>query len=95
MALRQRANGLYLDAAELAGAGLAGLQHELLELTAQAQDKIRKINRLKDMIDITADLLALGAAVAAGKPEHLAAPVEKIRRHLADLKAGAPPSTQA
>ena len=91
VALRQRANGLYLDAATLAATGLDGQQQLLLDLTAQAQEKIRKINRLKDMIDITGDLLALGAAVAAGQPEHLAAPLEKIRRHLAALKAGDPP----
>jgi hypothetical protein len=91
VALRQRANGLYLDAALLAASGLDGQQHLLLDLTAEAQERIRKINRLKDLIDITGDLLALGAAVAAGQPEHLAAGLEKIRRHLAALKAGAPP----
>jgi len=92
MALRQRANGLYLEAAELAGLGLAGQQQILLDLAAQAQDRIRRINRLKDMVSLLADLLSLGAAVAAGKPEHLGPPLEKLRRHLADLQAGAPPS---
>jgi len=91
VALRQRANGLYLDAATLAATGLDGQQHQLLDLTAQAQEKIRKINRLRDLIDITGELLALGAAVASGQPEHLAAPLEKIRHHLAALKAGAAP----
>ena len=95
VSLRQRANGLYLDAAGLAGSGLDGRQHQLLDLTAQAQDKIRKINRLRDMIDLMADLLSLAAALAAGKPEHLGPAVEKMRRHLADLAAGEPPSTQA
>jgi hypothetical protein len=94
VALRQRANGLYLDAAALAAAGLDGQQRQLLDLTALAQEKLRKINRLKDMIDLSGELLALGAAVAAGQPEHLASPLEKIRRHLAALKndAAAPPS---
>jgi len=94
VALRQRANGLYLEAAELAGLGLGGQQQVLLDLAVQAQDKIRRINRLKDMVSLLADLLSLGAAVAAGKPEHLGPPVEKLRRHLADLQAGAPPSVQ-
>jgi hypothetical protein len=88
VALRQRANGLYLDAATLAANGLDGKQQQLLDLTAQAQEKIRKINRLKDLIDITGELLALGAAVASGQPEHLASPLEKIRHHLAALRAG-------
>ena len=92
VALRQRANGLYLEAAELAGLGLGGQQQVLLELAVQAQDKIRRIDRIRDMVSLLADLLSLGAAVAAGKPEHLGPPVEKLRRHLADLQAGAPPS---
>lgn len=91
VALRQRANGLYLDAALLAASGLGGAQQQLLALTAQARGKIGKINRLKDLIDIAAELLALGAAVAAGKPEHLAAPLEKIKHHLQDMAAGAAP----
>ncbi|MFA9217150.1 MAG: hypothetical protein ACEQSK_08600 [Sphingomonadaceae bacterium] len=91
VALRQRANQLYLDAATLAAGGLAGQQQQLLELTAQAQDQLRTINRLKDLIDITGELLAVGAAVASGQPEHLAAPLEKIRHHLGALRAAAPP----
>src|SRR5471032_435267 len=35
VALRQRANGLYLDAAMLAAAGLGGMQHRLVDLSAQ------------------------------------------------------------
>lgn len=87
VALRQRANSLYLDAAVLAAGGLAGAQHQLLELTAQAQEKIRKIDRIKDLIDITGELLAVGAAVASGKPEHIAAPLEKIKKHIDALRA--------
>lgn len=95
VALRQRANGLYLEAAELAGRGLAGQQQALLDLAARAHEQIRSINRLRDLVSLLADLLTLGAAVAAGKPEHLGPPVEKLRRHLADLQAGKPPSVQS
>ena len=66
VALRQRANGLYLDAAMLAAGGLGGMQHQLLDLSAQARETIRKVDRLKDLIGITSELLALGAAIAAG-----------------------------
>jgi hypothetical protein len=90
VSLRQRANSLYLDAARLAASGLGGARQQLLDLTARAQDHIAKIDRLKDLIDITAELLSLGAAVAAGKPEHLAAPLEKIKHHLAALHAPPP-----
>lgn len=95
VALRQRANGLYLEAAVLAARGLDGQQQTLLELATQAQDQISQINRLRDLISLLSDLLSLGAAIAAGKPEHLGPPVEKLRRHLADLHAGEPPSVQS
>ena len=85
VALRQRANSLYLDAARLAASGLGGAQQQMLDLTARAQEKIRKIDRLKDLIDLTAELLSLGAAVAAGKPEHIVAPLEKLKHHIEAL----------
>lgn len=85
VALRQRANGLFLDAAVLAATGLAGAQQQLLALTTQAAERIRTLDRLRDLIDLAAELLQLGAAVASGAPEHLAAPMEKLKQHLADL----------
>lgn len=91
--LRQRANSLYLDAAELAGRGLAGQQQQLRELMEQARQRIDQIAHLKDMIDISAELLALGAALASGKPERLLAPLEKLRKQLAPAPAGPPPGT--
>lgn len=91
VALRQRANGLYLDAAALATADLAGARQHLVELTARAQDSIARINRLRDLIDLAAELLQLAGAVATGKPEHLAAPLEKLKQHLAALHADAAP----
>ncbi|MBA5636021.1 hypothetical protein H3H37_03025 [Duganella sp. LX20W] len=90
VALRQRANGLYLDAATLAASGLAGAEQQLLALTAQAAERIRTLDRLRDLIDLAAELLQLGAAVASGAPEHLAAPLEKIKQHLADLNNPTP-----
>ncbi|RFP15121.1 hypothetical protein D0T25_18450 [Duganella sp. BJB488] len=85
--LRQRANSLYLDSARLAAAGLGGAQQQLLDLARRAEDAIARIDRVKDMIDLTAELLSLGAAVATGKPDHLAAPLEKLKHHLDALPA--------
>jgi hypothetical protein len=87
VALRQRANSLYLDAAQLAASGLGGAQRQVIDVTARAQEKIAKIDRIKDLIDLTAELLALGAAVATGKPEHVVSPLEKIKHHLDALHA--------
>ncbi|MRX08924.1 hypothetical protein GJ697_13865 [Pseudoduganella sp. FT25W] len=85
VALRQRANGLYLDAAVLAATGLGTQQQQLLDLTALAQQKIDRIDRLKDLVDLAGELLSLGAAVAAGKPEHVLSPLEKLKHHIEAL----------
>lgn len=94
VALRQRANTLYLGAATLAAGGLGGDLRQLLDVTARARDSINRVNRLRDLADIAAELLAMGAAVAAGRPEHLAAPLEQLRHHLDDLHQArsAPPA---
>src|SRR5471030_1983046 len=95
VALRQRANGLYLDAAALAAGGLGGMQRQLLDLSAKARETIRKVDRLKDLIGITSELLALGAAIASGKPEHIVTPYTQLKSLLDDLRrqqAGQPPS---
>jgi hypothetical protein len=85
VALRQRANGLYLEAAVLAAAGLGPQQQQLLDLTARAQEKIDRIDRLKDLVDLAGELLSLGAAVAAGKPEQVLKPLEKLKQHIEAL----------
>ncbi|KQV84908.1 hypothetical protein ASD15_07105 [Massilia sp. Root351] len=86
VALRQRANRLYVDAAVLAAAGLGEPQRVLLDLVAVAQRRIRHASRLKDVIGITADMLGLAAAIAAGKPEHVPAVADSIKEHYAQLK---------
>lgn len=88
VALRQRANNLYLDAALLAAGGLQDAQRQLLDVTARAQEKIRTIEHTKDLILLTGELLSLAAAVATGKPERLAGPFETIKHHLEAMDAG-------
>jgi len=82
VALRTQADSLYLDAAHLAAAGLDASQQQLLAVTARAQAAIDKIDQLKDLLDLSAELLSLGAAIATGKPDHVLAPLEKIKHHL-------------
>lgn len=86
VALRQRANSLYVDAALLAAAGLRVPERTLLDLVAVARRRIRNAGMLKDLIGITADMLGLAAALAAGKPEHLPGVVESIKDRYAQLK---------
>lgn len=85
VALRQRANGLYLDAAVLAASGLGGHQQRILDLTARANEKIEKIDRVKALVDIAAVLLTLGAAVASGKPEQIIKPLENLKHQIEDI----------
>lgn len=80
--LRQRANSLYLDAAVLAAGGLGAQQQQLLEVTARAQEKIDKIDRIKDLVDLAAELITLGAAVATGKPDKVLKPLENLKHHI-------------
>jgi len=86
VALRQRANSLYVDAALLAASGLRVPERTLLDLVAVARRRIRNAGMLKDLIGITADMLGLAAALAAGKPEHLPGVVESIKDRYARLK---------
>ncbi|NRR28640.1 hypothetical protein HSX11_00265 [Oxalobacteraceae bacterium] len=88
VALRQRANSLYLSAARLAAAGLGGLGQQLREASERAKVQIEQIEKLKGMLAIVGELLTLGAALAAGKPEQMLAPMEKIKHQLDAL----PPS---
>ena len=83
--LRQLANGLYLNAAVLAAAGLGPQRRQLLELAARARQKIDKIERIKDLVDIAADLLAVAAGVAAAKPEQVIQPLENLKHHIEAL----------
>lgn len=89
--LRQRANGLYADAAAAIVAGLDEPQREVIRLTAAAAEKIRSIARLGDTLGLVAGLLALAGGVASAQPGPVLAALETIRLQLAAVKAGAAP----
>lgn len=87
VALRQQANSLYADAAGHSLEGMGVTVPELLRLTAEARATICRIDRVKELAAISADLLAVAAAVAAARPEHLAAPLESLKQQLAAHQA--------
>jgi hypothetical protein len=89
VALRQQANSLYVDAASHSLEGMGVTLPELLRLAAEARATIRRIDRVKDLAGISADLLAVAAAIAAARPEHLAAPLENLKKLLAARQARA------
>jgi len=82
VALRQRANSLYLDAAVLAASGLETQQQQLLQLTARAATIIERIDRIKDLVDLAGELVGVGAALASGKPEKMLSSLEKLKHHI-------------
>ncbi|MDC8760099.1 hypothetical protein [Janthinobacterium fluminis] len=86
VSLRQRANELYLDAGGYALRGLGASQRSVIELTEAARQKIAKIGKLKDLLALGADLLALAGAVVAGKADGVVDALEQMRSHIADLK---------
>lgn len=82
--LRQKANGLYIDAANCVIKNLSEAQDDVVALIAAANEKLKKIEDIEKFIDLVADLLVLGAAAYAAKPGPLLAALKEVRK---DLKA--------
>jgi hypothetical protein len=85
--LRQRANGLYADAATYIVKGLGKPQAHLVKLTADAAEKIRKIGVIGEATGLVGGLLALAGAAATGQPVTILAAIEKIEKHGRALNA--------
>ena len=64
-------------AVQVRKAGTASLGARVADAAAKAVD------RVKELAGISADLLAVAAAIAAARPEHLAAPLESLKKQLA------------
>ncbi|MBZ2207045.1 hypothetical protein [Massilia soli] len=87
LVLRQRANGLYADAASLVVSALGQPQRQLAELTTRAAEKIRKIALIKDISGLVASVLGLAGAVATGQPAPIILALEKIKNKVEALDA--------
>ncbi len=79
--LRQRANGLYADAATFIVKGLGKPQAQLVKLTADAAEKIRKIAVIGEVTGLVGGLLGLAGAAATGQPVAILAAIEKVQKH--------------
>ncbi|MEH6436258.1 hypothetical protein [Massilia sp. DD77] len=88
--LRQRANGLYADAATVIVKGLGKPQSHLLALTADAAEKIRKIGLIGEVTTLVAGLLAFAGAVTTGQPAPILLALEKIHKQIKLIEAQAP-----
>jgi hypothetical protein len=80
--LRQKANGLYIDAANCVLKSLPGAEDEVVKVISAANEKMKKIDDLERFIDLVADLLVLAAAVYAAKPGPLLAALGEVRNDL-------------
>ena len=77
--LRQRANGLYIDAASCVVAGLDEAQKSVIDLVDTANARMRKIKEMAQLIDLVADLLLLATATYAAKPRPIIAALTEVR----------------
>ncbi len=91
LALRQRANGLLADAAGYVVASLGQSQQALMQLTADAAEKIRKIERLRDITGLVGGLLMLAGAAATGKVPAIVTAIERVSKHVKKVAASTPP----
>jgi len=80
--LRQRANGLYIDAANCVVDGLAESQKSMIDLIDKAKEKIKKIKAIEIFIDLIADLLVLAAAAYAAKPAPTLAALKEVKEDI-------------
>lgn len=88
--LRQRANGLYADAATYVVKSLGKPQAQLIALTADAAEKIRKITLIGDITGLVAGLLSLAGAAATGQAAPILLALSKIEAQIAALEAHNP-----
>jgi hypothetical protein len=83
--MRQRANSLYIDAANCVVEGLSESQKSIISLIDTAKDKIKTIKKIAGFIDFIADLLVLVAAAYAAKPAPILAALEEIKKDVETL----------
>ncbi|MES2127950.1 MAG: hypothetical protein V4463_11815 [Pseudomonadota bacterium] len=78
LVLRQRANGLYADAATYVVKALGRSQQQVLALTTAAAAKLARITRLADGLGLVAAMAALAGAAATGQPAPILLALEKL-----------------
>jgi hypothetical protein len=84
--LRERANGMYADAAALIVHTLGKPQQHIMALTADAAQKLAKITKLSDAMGIVGRLLEITGAALTGNPVLILRSLEDMH-HMLDLLA--------
>jgi hypothetical protein len=89
--LRQRADGMIADAAALVVHALAKSQLNVLKITADAGEKLKKLTKLYDAMGIVGRLLEITGAVATGNPVFIMRSLEDMHHMLDLIAAQSPP----
>lgn len=92
--LRQRANGLYADAATFIVKSLGKSQQHIVALTTQAAEKIRKIALIGDVTSLVAGLLQLAGAAATGQAVPVILALDKVHSQLKVVEARRAPASK-
>lgn len=93
--LRQRANGLYADAATYVVKSLGKSQQGVVALTTAAAEKIRKIALIGDITGLVAGLLHLAGAAATGQAASVIVALDKINTNLKAIETHKAPAKPA
>ena len=88
--LRQRANGLHADAATLVVRSLGQSQAKIMQLTADAAEKIRKISRIADITGLVGGVLMLAGAAATGQAAPIVVAIERVSKQAKRVAASTP-----
>lgn len=83
--LRQRANGLYMDAAQCIITDLGDDQVNLNEVIRETSERISEIAKIAHFIDIVSDLLVVVSSVYAAQPGPILAALQEIRQDIDTL----------
>jgi hypothetical protein len=99
LVLRQRANGLYADAATYVVRSLGKSQQHVMALTVAAAEQIRTIGKIADGVSLVARLLGVAAAAATGQVAPIVLSLEALKHQLdwmalKDAAAKAPPPSE-
>jgi uncharacterized protein YgfB (UPF0149 family) len=78
--LRQRADGLYADAATYTVKSLGQSQQQIMALTVDAAEKIRKISKIANAANLVGGLVMLAGAVVSGQPAPIVVAIERLSK---------------
>lgn len=87
LVLRQRANGMYADAAVSVAAALGAHKVHLASVTQVALDKIRTIDHIGGAVGLVAALSAFAGAAVSGQPGPALSALEKLDTHVRSMMA--------